>query len=112
MPSSEVLFAAALCVLGTWILTSGEALSFNVGDGLILLAALFRALMVTGTKRVTNSIELSSIALTQLQMLVVFVLTTILTCLTVDKIYVPVESDFWWRLIVIVIFCTICSLIL
>lgn len=107
-PSPAILGAAALCIVGTGILTNGESFSINLGDALILLAALLRALMVTSTKRVTDIIELSTIALTQLQMMVVFIASLFCTMfLTVDSVSLPQTIDFWWRLLVIVLFCTL-----
>lgn len=107
LPPSNILMAALLCIAGTWVLTSSKSLQFNLGDGLILVAALLRALMVTYTKRVTDKIKLSSLALTQLQMCVVFIASVVVMLVSVENITIPNAIDFWWRLIVIVIFCTL-----
>jgi len=106
-PNINIIFSAVLCLVGTWILTSGKSIDFNVGDGLIIVAAVLRGVMVTSTKRVTDAIELSSIALTQIQMAVVFVASTFLMYFSMDDISIPTQIEFWWRTIFIVLFCTL-----
>jgi drug/metabolite transporter (DMT)-like permease len=107
IPDSMLLVATGICVLGTWFMTSRQALTFNVGDGLILLAALFRALMVSSIKRVTNNHTLSSMALTQIQMGVVFIGSLMAVFLLGNNLSLPTSGGFWVRLLFLVLFCTL-----
>lgn len=51
----------------SWWLTSGVSLAFNVGDGLMLLAAVLRAVMVTCTHTLTRRRDAPALALTATQ---------------------------------------------
>lgn len=106
IPKPILLLAAGICILGTWFL-SGQALMFNVGDGLILLAAFLRALMVSTIKRVTNNHTLSSIALTQIQIGVVSIGSLIAVFILGDNLTLPTSGGFWIRLLFLVLFCTL-----
>ncbi|MBM7062419.1 EamA family transporter [Pseudomonas sp. UL073] len=66
-PERRVLPAVALSLLGTWLLSGGVNLAFNLGDGLMLLAALLRALLVCLTRRLTAASEVPALALTAVQ---------------------------------------------
>lgn len=107
IPNPILLLATGICVLGTWLLTSGQALTFNVGDSLILLAAFLRALMVSSTKRVTDNYTLSSMALTQIQMGAVFIASLIVVFLFENNLSLPSSGWFWIRLLFLVLFCTL-----
>ena len=51
---SKLLFAAcALSLAGVWLLTGGAQMALNLGDGLMLAAALLRAVLVCLTRRLT-----------------------------------------------------------
>ncbi len=106
-PSKRVILSAVLSVVGVYILTINHNVSLNKGDILILLAALLRAIMLTVTKIFTNKFKLNSLALTQIQMGVILVVCTILLIGSDITLLAPKEFSFWWRLLFIVLLCTI-----
>lgn len=66
-PDGRLLPAVGLSLLGTWLLSGGVELQFNLGDGLMLLAALLRALLVCLTRRLTADSQVPALALTAVQ---------------------------------------------
>jgi drug/metabolite transporter (DMT)-like permease len=65
---SNMLFAACLLSLaGVWLLTGGMAISLNLGDGLMIGAAVLRAVLVCLTRRLTADLEVPPLALTAVQ---------------------------------------------
>ena len=77
--SGSLWLMGMLSCLGVLLLSlhSGFNLSFNLGDGLILLAAVGRAIMVTLTKRLTHNRSISMLSLTAIQSLVVMLMAII-----------------------------------
>jgi drug/metabolite transporter (DMT)-like permease len=107
----RLLVLASVSVLGVYLLIADNslALNWNLGDGLILLAALFRALMVTLTKRLTQGKRLTTTSLTALQSLVVG-LGSLIVLLTQGESamgQIPTEPVFWWLMAYLVLFCTL-----
>jgi len=66
-PTLPVWLAVAVSILGAAMLTGGGPLRPNMGDALILLAAVLRALNVCVTKRTMQGTSLSSLSVTALQ---------------------------------------------
>lgn len=66
-PDVRLLPALGLSLLGTWLLSGGAQLSLNLGDGLMLLAAVLRALQVCLTRRLTADRAVPTLALTAVQ---------------------------------------------
>jgi len=66
-PSSLLFVACGLSLAGVWLLTGGVAISLNVGDGLMLAAAVLRAVLVCLTRRLTADLEIPPLALTAVQ---------------------------------------------
>ena len=107
LPSIKLIFAAILSIVGIYILTGNQDISLNSGDILILIAATLRAVMLTFTKIFTNKYNINSLALTQIQMGSILVVSFILLIVTTSNINMPTEFGFWSKLLFIVIFCTI-----
>jgi drug/metabolite transporter (DMT)-like permease len=108
-PSLVSFVAAGVSLLGAWLLTSGVSLAFNLGDGLILLAALLRAFMVTYTNKLTQGKQIPALFLTSVQTGVVG-----LGCLFLGLIILPGglpplphDSTFWYATAFLVVFCTL-----
>ena len=74
-PGAAVFGVVLLSLIGTGLLTLKDGYQFNVGDLLILAAALMRAVQMTYTKKLTKDQEFDSAALTTIQLAVVAVLT-------------------------------------
>lgn len=132
-PHNRVFICALLSLFGTYLLTldaksslnTSSMLSLNLGDGLILCAALARAVMVTMTKKLGDDQLLgvlesdtskrkqpiSSLALTAVQSIMVFIGCLLLFLITQinsnDVIGIPNQSAFWLPTLYLVIFCTI-----
>jgi drug/metabolite transporter (DMT)-like permease len=66
-PSNLLFGACGLALVGGWLLTGGMAISLNLGDGLMLAAALFRAVLVCLTRRLTANLDVPPLALTAVQ---------------------------------------------
>ncbi|MCQ4248213.1 EamA family transporter [Pseudomonas stutzeri] len=70
-PSNLLFAACALSLAGVWLLAGGTAIALNLGDGLMLAAALLRAVLVCLTRRLTAGLEVPPLALTAVQSAVV-----------------------------------------
>ena len=98
-----------LSACGVWLLTDGVAIRFNLGDGLILVAALMRAVMVVSTRKLTRRYTGSTLALTALQAVVVAVGCAVLAValLPVDALAPSTSPRFWLITVYLVLFCTV-----
>ena len=108
-PAASAFVMAFVSLSGTWLLTYGSSLTFNLGDGLMLAAALLRAVMVCMTKRLTQNRSMSTLALTAVQSGVVG-----LGCLLIAGLFMqgglpslPHAAGFWMATLYLVLFCTI-----
>lgn len=110
-PSWNVLAWSGMCVVGALLLNPEMATnpSTHVGDVLMLLAALLRAVMVTSTRRLNQDIKIPALALTAIQSWVVFVGSTfaLLWVSRGNSIAVPMSIEFWSSLAYLVLFCTV-----
>ena len=106
-PTFKLIIAGLLSILGIFILTYNQNVSLNIGDILILIAAILRAIMVTSIKAYTNRYKIDSLVLTQLQMGVVFAVSFILLVISKENFIIPKEINFWIQLGFIILFCTI-----
>jgi drug/metabolite transporter (DMT)-like permease len=110
-PSSRVILAAAICIMGAALMIPGSLTHpfDNKGDWLMLGAALLRALMVTLTTRLSGWHRIPALALTAMQSAVVclgslYVLYAMNGTLDLN---IPGDMAFWSRLGFLVFFCTI-----
>lgn len=108
-PKNTMFTATLISVLGTWLLTSGVSIDFNIGDGLIILAAILRAIMVTYTNKLTKNKKISSLALTCIQTGVVGFGCLLLSLLLLPDGLpeLPKNHSFWYATIFLVCFCTL-----
>lgn len=108
-PSLISFFAAGVSILGAWLLTSGVSLSFSLGDGLILMAALLRAVMVTYTNKLTKGKQIPSLLLTSIQAGVVGLGCLLLGILVLPDGLpaLPRDPMFWYATAFLVVFCTL-----
>lgn len=108
-PSAAGFIAAGVSLTGAWLLTSGVSLSFNAGDGLILVAALLRALMVTCTNKLIDGKDISSLSLTAVQTATVGIGCLMLGFLVLPQGLPPLPQamDFWYATGFLVVFCTL-----
>ncbi|GAC1038388.1 DMT family transporter [Pseudomonas sp. No.117] len=108
-PEGRALGAAALAVVGAGLLTRGVTLSFNLGDGLILLAAVLRAINVCVVRRRLQraSAPIPALALTAVQTGVVGLVCLLLFALGPGLAPLPVQPGFWLATGYLVLFCTL-----
>jgi len=109
LPEPRALAAAALAVVGAGLLTRGVTLSLNLGDGLILLAALLRAVNVCVVRRRLQraAAPVPSLALTAVQTGVVGLACLLLFALGPGLAPLPVQPGFWLATGYLVLFCTL-----
>lgn len=108
-PEARALGAAALAVAGAGLLTRGVTLSFNLGDGLILLAAVLRAVNVCVVRRRLQqaSAPVPALALTAVQTGVVGLACLLLFALGPGLAPLPIQPGFWLATGYLVLFCTL-----
>lgn len=66
-PSNLLFVACLLSLAGVWLLIGGTTISLNLGDGLMLAAAVLRAVLVCLTRRLTADLQIPPLALTAVQ---------------------------------------------
>ncbi|TDR15653.1 threonine/homoserine efflux transporter RhtA [Marinomonas communis] len=109
--SGSLWLMGMLSCLGVLLLSlhSGFNLSFNLGDGLILLAAVGRAIMVTLTKRLTHNRSITMLSLTAIQSLMVMLMAIIVGWGSGESIAWSSLSQpaFWLITLYLVLMCTL-----
>jgi len=110
IPASLLLLA--LCsILGVYFLTNplSSALSLNIGDYFILLAAVLRAVMVTVTKRLSEGKDITTPTLTAIQSFIVAISAMTLCLFTQpwQAITLPMNTQFWVIMFYLVFCCTL-----
>jgi len=109
--SASLWLMGMLSCLGVLLLSlhSGFNLSFNLGDGLILLAAVGRAIMVTLTKRLTHNRSITMLSLTAIQSLVVMLMAVIVGWGSGESVAWSSFSQpaFWLITLYLVLMCTL-----
>lgn len=112
-PGQKVFLLAAACLLGVYLLTQNTEQTFstslNLGDTLMLLAALLRSFMGIATKKLMQGRQLSSLSLTATQAAVVGLgaLALLFFQQTSLSIALPRDLHFWLILLYLVLFCSI-----
>lgn len=108
-PDGNALLMTLLSLGGAWLLTGGVTATFNLGDGLMLLAALLRACGVCLIKKLTDGKKLSSLTLTAVQSGVVGLgsLLLALTVLPGGLPALPAAPRFWGNTVYLVLFATL-----
>lgn len=108
-PQSRTFIAAVISLFGAGLLTSGANLDFNLGDWLILLAAVLRACMMCMTKKLTEGKTMCTLTLTAVQGGVVGFgsVVTAMLVLPGGLPALPSAMAFWYNTVYLVLFCTI-----
>ena len=103
--------ACALSLVGVWLLTGGMAISLNPGDGLMLAAAVLRAVLVCLTRRLTADQQVPPLALTAVQSGVVMLGCLLLgLSLPGGLLTLPQSPAFWAATLYLVAFATLFAL--
>jgi drug/metabolite transporter (DMT)-like permease len=111
-PSRVEWGAVALSLFGAWLLAGDGAFVFNVGDALILAAALLRALNVCVTKRVMRDSTLPPLSVTAVQSGVVAFGSAAVALVFAPQQWQPLPSfaghePFWASVFYLVLACTL-----
>lgn len=110
-PHNALFFVCALSLAGVWLLTGGPQLSLNLGDALMLAAALLRAVLVCLTRRFTAGQSISALALTAVQSGVVATGCILLGLSLPGGLPAPpAEPAFWLGTLYLVLFATLFAL--
>lgn len=108
LPPTIVVSGAVIACIGVGLLVGGLT-AWKLGDGLILLAAVLRAIMVVSTKRLMSARSLSSIALTAVQTGIVATVALVVLIVTqhLGALAVHADTGFWGRVAFLSLFCTV-----
>lgn len=107
-PTGEAVAIACLSLVGAMMLTGTSDVHMNLGDGLMILAALLRAFMVCATKRLLENTPVPALALTAVQVGVVGI-GSLIILLAIDGEVpaLPTDVSFWAASVYLVLFCTL-----
>jgi len=111
-PSLLIVACAIVSLIGTFFMVGGlEGFSLNMGDIAILCAAGLRAVMVISTKRLLHGRDISSSALTTIQLGTVTLLSGFALFGTqgVQGFLPPMDVNFWVGLLFLSVFCTLAA---
>ncbi|MDD2880678.1 MAG: DMT family transporter [Rhodoferax sp.] len=107
-PAQAMFVFAGVSLLGAALLSGGWSGSLGWGDGLMLAAAVLRAITVCKTSQLTRHSSASSLALTAVQAGVITAGCVLLTLLTADSLpALPTEPAFWQATTYLVLGCTV-----
>lgn len=107
-PARAVFGFAAVSLLGAALLSGGLVGSFGLGDGLMLGAALLRALTVCMTTKLTRHRRAPALALTAVQAGVIGLGSLGLALLSPGGLpALPTDAGFWWASLYLVLGCTV-----
>lgn len=110
LPPPIVVLGAVIACVGVALLVGGVT-SWTLGDGLILLAAALRAVMVVTTKRLMSARVMTSVALTAVQAVAVSVVSFVVLASTrgIDALAVHADEGFWGSIAFLSLFCTVAA---
>ncbi|KQW59507.1 DMT family transporter [Variovorax sp. Root411] len=112
-PARRMLWAAGLSALGAAMLsaTSPADLSVGWGDGLMVIAAFLRAVMVCMTRRLTGRHAMPALTLTAVQsgVMAIGAATISLVASPASGAWhmPPATASFWWGMAYLVLLCTV-----
>lgn len=107
-PANAAFLAAGLSLLGALLLTHGGDVQMNLGDGLMIGAALLRGFIVCQTKRHSQHNNVPALALTAVQTGVVASGCLVLLLALPGPIpELPQAPAFWLATAYLVVFCTL-----
>ena len=107
-PARAMFVFAGLSLLGAALLSGGWVGQMGVGDGLMLMAALLRAITVCQTSKLTRRRSAPALALTAVQSGVIgFGCLLLALCSPGGLPALPQASAFWWAATYLVLGCTV-----
>lgn len=107
-PAQAMFVFASISLLGAALLSGGLAGEFGLGDGLMLAAAVLRAINVCQTTKLTRHNSAPALAITAVQAGVIgFGSLLLALCLPGGLPPLPVAAAFWQASLYLVLGCTI-----
>jgi len=107
-PAQAMFVFAGISLLGAALLSGGLAGEFGLGDGLMLGAAVLRAITVCQTSKLTRHSQAPALALTAVQAGVIGLGSLLLAWLSADGLPpLPHSSAFWQASVYLVLGCTV-----
>ena len=107
-PAQALFVFAAISLLGATLLSGGLAGQFGLGDGLMLAAAVLRAITVCQTSQLTRHSSAPALALTAVQAAVIGFGSLLLALSLPGEVPpLPQSSAFWWATVYLVLGCTV-----
>jgi drug/metabolite transporter (DMT)-like permease len=107
-PAQAMFVFAGISLLGAALLSGGLAGDFGFGDGLMLAAAVLRALTVCQTAKLTRNSNAPALALTAVQAGVIgFGSLLLALCAPGGLPPLPMASAFWQASVYLVLGCTV-----
>ncbi|WP_180125313.1 DMT family transporter [Rhodoferax sp. BLA1] len=107
-PTPALFGFAAVSLLGAVLLSGGLTSGLAWGDGLMLGAAVLRAILVCQTSRLTRHSNATSLQLTAVQAVVISSGCVLLALLSPDGLpALPTDSAFWQSTLYLVLGCTV-----
>jgi drug/metabolite transporter (DMT)-like permease len=107
-PVQAMFVFAGISLLGATLLSGGLAGQFGLGDGLMLIAAVLRAIMVCQTSKLTRNSQAPALALTAIQAGVIGMGSLLLALLIPGGLpALPKSPAFWQATLYLVLGCTV-----
>jgi len=107
-PTQAIFVFAAVSLAGAVMLSGGLAGQLNWGDGLMLAAALLRAIIVCKTSQLMRHNSATSLQLTAVQAAVIALGSGLLALLSSDGLpALPRAPAFWQSTLYLVVMCTV-----
>jgi len=107
-PTQAIFVFAGVSLLGATMLSGGLSAQLGWGDGLMLAAALLRAIIVCKTSQLTRHSSATSLQLTAVQAAVIAVGSGALALLSPQGLPpLPIAPAFWQATLYLVLMCTV-----
>ncbi|WP_432722635.1 DMT family transporter [Jeongeupia wiesaeckerbachi] len=110
-PETSAFIAALVSLFGAGLLSHSASLSFNLGDALILAAAVLRAVNVCLIKKLTHDKAMPMLTLTAIQAGVVCAGSVVVALAGGGLPPLPTAPGFWLATLYLALFCTIFALV-
>lgn len=107
-PVNSCWWAAGVAFIGTWCLTGGVSDHWNIGDALMLIAAVLRAFQGCLVTHCAKKYQPDQLGLTAVQSMMVGAMG--LMCWLVQakgQITLPTQANFWIVIVYLVLACTL-----
>lgn len=102
-PEKKVVFGVGIAIIGIALLTLNSELKINLGDYLIILGALFYAIQIIVTAKLTKNVDSITLGIVQLGVAGAWGL---LFSLFFEKPHLPITTESWVSIMALSILCS------